>query len=185
MRADAVSLLFRCSPVGVESGRTLPILSRTRAFRLPASQPASANLLPWGALLAGLVAGLACTNPGPQAFQDFAAGRLGRLLRQELCHGEALPLMLRLVIRDCPALIAAQRVPLGRLALRHSQRTNLGVFSLYTTELGGQKLLGSWSLPRYRSLTLALAGQFLVVQASQSDPQSEVSRQAWLPPSSW
>jgi len=160
-------------------------LSRTRAPRLPASQSASANLLPWGALLAGLTAGLACTNPGPQAFQDFAAGRLSRLLRQELCHGEALPLMLRLVIRDCPGLVAAQRLPLGRLALHHSRRTNLGVFSLYTTELGGQKFLGSWSLPRYRSLTLALAGQFLVVHASQSDPRSEVSRQAWLPASSW
>jgi len=94
-------------------------------------------------------------------------------------------MMLRLVIGDCPALIASQRGTLGRLALLHSRRMNLGLVSLYTTELGGQRLLGSWSLPRYRSITLALAGQFVVVHASQSGPEGEVSRQAWLPAKSW
>jgi hypothetical protein len=156
-----------------------------RGFRLSATGPNRTHLLPCVALLAGLTAGLACTNPGPQAFEDFAGGRLSTLLRRELCRGEALPMMLRLVIGDCPALIASQRGTLGRLALLHSRRMNLGLVSLYTTELGGQRLLGSWSLPRYRSITLALAGQFVVVHASQSGPQGEVSRQAWLPAKSW
>ena len=152
---------------------------------LSASGPSRVQLLPWVALLGGLMAGLAVTNPGPQAFEEFAAGRLSTLLRKELCQGDSLPMMLRLVIRDCPALVASQRGPLGRIALEHSRRTNLGVLSLYTTELGGQRLFGSWSIPLYRSLTLALAGQFLVLHSSESRPQGEASRQAWLPAHSW
>ena len=152
---------------------------------LPVPGPARAPWLPWVALLGGLTAGLAMTNPGPRAFEEFAAERLSLLLRKGLCHGDSLPLVLRLVIRDCPALVASAQVPLGRLALEHSRRTNLGVLSLYRTELGGQRLFGTWSIPLYRSLTLGLAGQFLVVHTSQSGPQGEGSHQAWLPAHSW
>lgn len=114
--------------------------------------------------------GLVWTNPDPDEFERFAADRLTRLVREELCSEDGLPMMIRLVIRDCPALVESQRVVLGRLARDHTRRRNFGLFSLYTTELGGQTLLPNWSLPRYGATTLAAAGRFLMLQSEQSVP---------------
>jgi hypothetical protein len=118
--------------------------------------------------LAGL-AGLVVTNPDPQAFEGFAADRLTLLLSEELCGSQGLPMLARLVIRDCPALVASQRGVLGRLALLHSRRHNLGLLSLYRTEMGGQPLLGLLPLPRYSALTLGAAGRFLILHSEQAD----------------
>jgi hypothetical protein len=110
--------------------------------------------------------GLALTNPGPEEFQAFAAQRLVDTITREICQEKVLPLALRLVLQNCPELVASQRGVLGRIALQHSQRTNLVVASVYRTELGGQRLLPDLQLPRYRATTLAGAGQFLVVNTS-------------------
>ena len=75
-------------------------------------------------------------------------------------------MLLRLVIRDCPGLVQAQKATLGRLALDHSRRTNLGLLSLYRTDLGGQSL-GRWRLPHVEALTLAVAGRFVLVRAQE------------------
>ena len=125
--------------------------------------------------------GLVITNPGSAAFEDYAGRRLSGLLREELCREQGMPLMLRLVIQDCPALIESQRPVLGRLAALQSRRLNLVLLSLYSTNLGGQTLLASWRLPRYRALTLAIAGQFLVIKASESDGEGGEEQQSWLP----
>ena len=142
-------------------------------------------LLLWGLALAALAAGLAATNPGPAAFEEYAGIRLSGLIRQELCQEDGLPLMLRLVIQDCPAAVESQRPVLGRLARLHSRRRNLGLFSLYVTALGGQRILPHWQLPRYHALTLAVAGQFLVLRAAEQGPADEAPRQAWLPGGGW
>ena len=75
----------------------------------------------------------------------------------------------------------SQRPVLGRLASLGSRRRNLLLFSLYSTSLGGQKLLPQWRLPHYSALTLAVAGQFLVLRTSESAADGEGERQAWLP----
>lgn len=141
----------------------------------------SRDAIGWGLLLGALAAGLAFTNPGPAAFEEYAAGRLTALLRDELCRENGLPLMLRLVIQDCPAVVEAQRPVLGRLAALQTRRRNLILLSLYSSDLGGQQLLPSWRLPRYKALTLAVAGRFVVLRASENDPDGERERQAWLP----
>lgn len=135
----------------------------------------------WGLLLGALGAGLVLTNPGPAAFEEFAAERLAALLREELCRQDGLPLMLRLVVQDCPAMVESQRVVLGRLAALQTRRRNLGLFSLYSTNLGGQRVLPRWRLPHYEALTLAVAGRFVVLRASENSPDGERERQAWLP----
>ncbi len=145
----------------------------------PVRRPAA--VLGWGLLLGSLGAGLALTNPGPAAFEEYAAGRLAALLRDELCRENGLPLMLRLVIQNCPAMVEAQTPVLGRLAALQSRRRNLGLLSLYSTSLGGQQVLPNWRLPRYEALTLAVAGRFVVLRASESSPDGERERQAWLP----
>lgn len=155
----------------------LPVGRRLAPPR-PVHRPAA---LGWGLLLGALGLGLVLTNPGPDAFEEYAAGRLATLLREELCREDGLPLMLRLVIQDCPAVVEAQRPVLGRLAALQTRRRNLGLLSLYSTSLGGQQVLPRWRLPHYEALTLAVAGRFVVLRASESGSDGARERQAWLP----
>jgi len=118
-------------------------------------------------LAAGLGVGLACTNPDAAAFEQFAGEELVRRLGEELCGETQLPLLLRVMIRDCPLLIRSQRLTLARLVGAHTRRRNLVLLSLYRTDIGGQPLLPGWSLPRYRATTLAAAGRFFVLEARE------------------
>ena len=144
----------------------------TACWRLfPSRVPTTATLL--GLLLAaGAAIGLVATNPGPAEFEEFAAEQLTHLITEEICREDGMPLLLRLVVRDCPAMVASQRRVLGQLALQHSRRRNLMLFSLYVTELGGERILPNWALPRYHALTLAGAGRFLLLRTGQDNGAS-------------
>ena len=121
-------------------------------------------LLPSGAALACGIT-LVWSNPGPADFETFAGDQLVDLIAGEVCQEPQLPLMLHLLVRDCPGLIRSQRQLLGRLAAEQTIRYNAGLFSLYVSDLGGQNLLAQLSMPRYRAFTLAAAGQLMVLQA--------------------
>ncbi|NDG75649.1 MAG: DUF4359 domain-containing protein [Synechococcaceae bacterium WB8_1B_136] len=123
---------------------------------------------PWAALTAGVGAALAWSNPGPVEFEAFAGEQLVELASHELCGSHGLPMVVQLVVRDCPRLIASQRHALGAIAAQGTHRTNLGLFSLYTTEVGGQAVLPGVSVPRYQALTLAGAGQLVLLKASSN-----------------
>ncbi len=125
----------------------------------------------WPGLVSAAFATLAWSNPPPGDFEDFAADQLVTLAVKEVCGPQGLPMLLQLVVQDCPKLILSQRQTLGSLAGQASRRWNFGLFSLYRTDLGGQKVLPSVALPRYRALTLAGANQFLVLQ-TDSGPGS-------------
>ncbi|MCP9833786.1 MULTISPECIES: DUF4359 domain-containing protein [unclassified Cyanobium] len=131
------------------------------------------RLLGLTAVSAGLI-GLAITNPGPAAFEEFAAEKLTEMASKELCQNEGLPLLARLLIQNCPELVRSQRKVLGRLARDNSRRYNFGLLSLYGTRLGGEKVLPNWSIPRYDAVTLAVAGHFVLLTASESAPGSPV-----------
>jgi hypothetical protein len=120
------------------------------------------------ALIAALGLGLVATNPGEEEFERFAADQITRAAELELCHEGGLPMMARLIVRDCPSLITAQHDLLGRLALAATRRRNFGLLSLYRTDLGGQQLLPDWSIPRYSAITLAAAGRFLILRSNQA-----------------
>ena len=141
----------------------------------PDPSPAPSGWRPWlgGALLlAGLATALAWTNPGPAEFESFAGERLVELAADEVCGEEGLPLLLRLVVRDCHGLIRSQHRALGALAAQATHRYNAGLFSLYATEVGGQELMPGLAVPRYHAITLGLAGQLLVLRAD-SDTRVE------------
>ena len=121
----------------------------------------------WAAAAGVAVVALAVTNPGTDDFEAFAGDQLVRAASRELCGSGSLPLIARLVIQDCPQLVASQRKVLGQMAAASSRRYNAGLFSIYTTELGGQTLLPGLTIPRYRAVTLGGAGQLLVVQSSE------------------
>jgi hypothetical protein len=129
------------------------------------------GLLGLTAATAGLI-GLVVTNPGPAAFEEFAAEKLTELASEELCRNEGLPLLARLLIQNCPELVRSQRKVLGRLARDHSRRYNLGLLSIYGTRLGGEQVLPHWRIPRYDAVTLAVAGQFVLLTAGESAPGS-------------
>ena len=116
-------------------------------------------------LLAAAAALLGVSNPGPNDFADFAGEQLSELGVKEVCREGVLPLMLQLVVQDCPRLFRDQREALGDLARNLSVRQNFGLFSIYRTEVGGAGLLAELPIPGYRLDTLALAGQFIVLRA--------------------
>ena len=99
--------------------RPRPVLLRS-----PRSRPLPA--LPLLALVGvvGGVLGLSATNPDPQAFETFAGQRLATLLHEEFCGDDGLPMLARLLIRDCPGLVASQSGALGRIALDNTRRRN-------------------------------------------------------------
>jgi hypothetical protein len=111
---------------------------------------------------------LAWTNPGPAEFADYAGDRLVKEITAEVCHGDRLPALLRLALSNCTELVASQRDALGALVLQQTRRTNLGLFSIYRSELGGQRLL-RWQLPRLRITVVGVAGQFVLVQGRESE----------------
>ncbi len=123
----------------------------------------------------GLAVGLVLTNPGPAAFAEFGGAQLAGLLTRELCHNDGLSGVLRLVIRHCPDLVRSQKPLLGQLVRAHSQRRNLGLFSIYRTDLDlaallpGLRQVPDLRLPRYEATTLAGAGQFLLLPARETE----------------
>jgi hypothetical protein len=124
-------------------------------------------------MASGLAAGLVGTNPGPAAFAEFGGNQLTALLTKELCQNDGLTGLLRLLIQHCPDLVRSQKVVLGKLVQANSKRINLGLFSVYHTELDlatllpGLRQVSDLRLPRYEATTLAAAGQFVLLQAHE------------------
>jgi hypothetical protein len=143
-------------------------MSRLSSDQLRPSKGPWAKLMACGAaVLAG--GALALTNPPPSEFEAYAGERLVDLTIREICDSDGLPMLLRLVVQNCPQMVHDQRQLLGHLAAQSTRRLNFGLFSLYLTDVGGQELLPSLHLPRYHVTTLAGAGQFLQLEASRRE----------------
>jgi hypothetical protein len=125
----------------------------------------------WPGVICTALATLAWSNPPPSEFEEFAADQLVGIAVKEVCGPQGLPMLLQLVVHDCPKVMISQRQTLGSLARRASRRWNFGLFSLYSTDLGGEAVMPGFRVPRYRALTLAGAGQFVVLRTN-SDPGS-------------
>jgi hypothetical protein len=137
---------------------------------LPAAPPSASRLWPLLAGAAGLggtALALLFTNPPPNDFESFAGDQLVELAVEEVCGADGLPMPLRLVVQNCPELIRSQSQVLGALARQGTTRHNFGVFSLYQTEIGGQEVLPFLRIPRYRVITLAGAGHFVILSTSK------------------
>ncbi len=129
--------------------------------------------------LLGLALGL--SNPGMADFEGFAADRLVEEIAEELCVESDLPLLLTLAIGNCERMVRDQRGPLAAVVQQHTSRTNLGLVSLFRSEIGGQRLL-AWRVPRFHALVLGVAGQFVVVHAGQSNAAADADPLDWLGP---
>jgi hypothetical protein len=134
--------------------------------------------LPWavvsaGVALAGSAVVLALTNPSMADYQAYAGGQLVELATEELCGQGGLPMLLRLWIKDCPGVIASQQTNLAALAGQVSTRMNFGIISVFTAEVGGQKILPALRLPHYRVTTLGIAGQFIPLDSRSVPAEPE------------
>ncbi|SBO43061.1 DUF4359 domain-containing protein [Cyanobium sp. NIES-981] len=129
------------------------------------------------ALLALVGGSLAFTNPGPDEFADYAGGRLVQEITAQVCEGDRLPSLLRLALTNCSELVASQRQALGAVVLQQTRRTNLGLFSLYHSDLGGQQVL-RWRVPRLKATVVGVAGQFVLVQGGEAEPDSDAEADA-------
>jgi hypothetical protein len=119
-------------------------------------------------LAAGAGAALAVSNPPPAAFERFAAAHLVQEIERQLCDGDVLPPLLRLALPNCSELVQAQNEAIGAMVSSQTRRWNLGLLSLYRSDVGGQQVL-LWELPRFRATVVGVAGQFVVLQASIDD----------------
>ena len=119
----------------------------------------------------GVGLGLVVTNPSMKDYEEHAGEQLVAFFSSELCQGEGLPMVLQLWIRDCPGLVASQQAAFADLAVNFTSRLNLGVISLFTTKIGGQRLLPGLTLPEIDVLTLGVAGQFVLLRTVR-DPGS-------------
>ena len=80
-----------------------------------------------------LAAGMAFTNPGRDKYLTYASGTLETEFKNTVRNDSRVPKALSGVAES---LLTSQRGSIERLLDNTTQRQNLGVVSIYTTELG-------------------------------------------------
>ncbi len=111
-----------------------------------------------------LAAGMAFTNPGRDKYLTYASGTLQKELEASVCKDSRVPQALsgvaETLIGSCKNLLTSQRDTIERLLDNTTQRQNLGVVSIYTTELGKKS---------YQ--TVAAFGNFVTLPPSSENAQ--------------
>jgi hypothetical protein len=113
-----------------------------------------------GGVIVVVLGGLALTNPGQTAYLSFAT----QTLNQELCPRlpeiidtpKELGSFLSLLTESCPTLLKNLDPQVQAFLQERTQRRNLIIASLYTTQLFGS-----------RYTTLAIARQFILFPPKQ------------------
>ncbi|MGB8686368.1 MAG: DUF4359 domain-containing protein, partial [Microcoleus sp.] len=87
-----------------------------------------------------VAAGMAFTNPARDKYLTYASGVLQNELENTVCKDSRVPKALSGVtdtlIGSCKNLLNSQRSTIEQLLDNTTQRQNLGVVSIYTTEVG-------------------------------------------------
>lgn len=118
------------------------------------------GVLAVGLLGAGVA--LAVTNPGQDAFEEFAVQRI----REDAC--KRVPLGLE---KDCPRFVDDNRAEIKRIITRNTERQDFIIFSFYQTDLSVRSLIPGLSLlpglPSYHFETVGLFGKFYIYEAEK------------------
>ena len=87
-----------------------------------------------------LAASMAFTNPARDKYLTYASTKLQVELENTVCKDSSVPQALsgvaETLICSCKNLVTSQRSTIEQLLDNTTQRQNLGVVSIYTTELG-------------------------------------------------
>lgn len=86
------------------------------------------------AILAGLGAALAVTNPGSKDYENYASTELNLYLKENVCK-ETSEDFGDFVKRLCPSIVDTIRPQLQQLIIKNTKRQNFILFSIYSTDL--------------------------------------------------
>lgn len=100
-----------------------------------------------GATVVGMGVAMLVTNPGRQAYEDYAARRLETYLKENVCT--QLPEDLSDFLRGqgermCNSLVDVSNPQFRQLVARTTERQNYGLFSIYRTRLSIGPLFPSY-----------------------------------------
>ena len=113
------------------------------------------------AFLGGLGLLMALTNPDRATYEMYATKRLAEYLKDEVCT--QAPNLFGIVLQqNCGDLIDSSSPVIQRIIATNTNRQNLILFSIYTTELS----VGS-VIPSYRFQTIGAAQNFFTYSAQQ------------------
>ncbi|HBB33736.1 MAG TPA: hypothetical protein DDZ80_01230 [Cyanobacteria bacterium UBA8803] len=120
-----------------------------------------------GVLLVGLGVSMALTNPGQDAYEQYAVEKLSTYLKDEVCSQaptnlEFLQQNPEFLKRQCQTLVDTGRPQIQQLISQSTERQNWVVFSIYRTDLSMKPLL-----PGYHFETVGLLQNFYTYQANK------------------
>jgi hypothetical protein len=127
-----------------------------------------------GLAIAAAGIGMAATNPGEAAYDEYATARLSEYLNREVCPDA--PDVLGIDLEDlCADLVEDNQDDLREIISDNTQRSNYGVLSLYQTNLSAHRLLPAeirsflppQLLPAYRFKTVGILGNFVTYEAKK------------------
>ncbi|MGQ4647037.1 DUF4359 domain-containing protein [Lyngbya aestuarii] len=116
-----------------------------------------------GVALVGLGASLALTNPGRDAYQNYAVEQLSKYLKDEVCtKAPEIKSLQNLIQGNCTTIIDTGRPLIGQIISKNTTRDNFLLFSIYQTDLD----IGA-SLPAYEFKTIGVFQQFYIYEAQK------------------
>ena len=118
-------------------------------------------LIAGGIALAGIGGLMAITNPGQNAYQQYATEELSAYLKDNVCP--QLPKGLQNFLQSqCKALVDVGRPQIEQLISHQTRRQNFILFSIYQTNLSVTE-----SFPSYHFETVGILQNFYIYQAEQ------------------
>lgn len=116
----------------------------------------------FGVIVLGAGVALAATNPGQDAFEEFAVQRI----QQDAC--KQVPLGLA---EQCPRFVNDNKAEIKKIITRNTDRQDFVVFSFYQTDLSARAIVPGLSLlpglPSYHFETVGLFGNFYIYEAQK------------------
>jgi hypothetical protein len=114
-----------------------------------------------GVALAGLGVFMALTNPGQDAYEEYAVEKLTTYLKDDACT--QVPKAFGNVLqRQCKTLVDTGRPQIQQIISKTTQRQNFILFSIYRTNLEIGPIL-----PVYHFETVGVFEKFYVYQAQE------------------
>jgi uncharacterized protein YceK len=114
-----------------------------------------------GIVLAGLGVAMALTNPGQNAYEQYASETLNEYLKENVCTRASFGLS-QFLEQQCYFLVDTARPQLFQIIASNTTRQNFIIFSLYQTDL----FIPS-ALPNYQVKTLGVFQNFFIYEAQE------------------
>jgi len=126
------------------------------------------KLKPWeiriiisGIAVIAVASAMAITNPRRQAYQEYAAEKMGTYLKEEVC-ADAPKTLGDFIERQCNNLVDSGQKPLQEMIAQSTQRHNYFLFSIYETNLSVMA-----GLPTYQFRTIGIFQNFLTYESQE------------------